>query len=83
MPSKLVGVRGKSIEEPKKLEAEIAWLERQIDRTDRNRGFFARDLIADWAIQVLLGAVRRREERIADLALNGAQRLLEGRSENG
>ena len=58
-----------------RLDQEIVWLDQEIDRLDCNREFFARDLICDWAINVLAKATRRREEQLAQMELKGAEGL--------
>lgn len=55
---------------------EIVWLNQEIDRLDRSRGFFARDLICDWAIEVLVKAILRREDYLGNMKLNQAERFL-------
>ena len=52
-----------------RLDQEIVWLDQEIDRLDCNREFFARDLICDWAINVLVRAILRREEQLAQMEL--------------
>ena len=52
-----------------RLDQEIVWLDQEIDRLDCDREFFARDLICDWAINVLVRAIRWREEQLAQMEL--------------